>query len=406
MKRPRLEALALLMALIACGEVALGSSADDPKPNASTELPPSAEAAADVRREGVAKSDGSPTRPEPPVPPRQYLETGARLFNKGRYELASRYLDAAMMYRDRLSSNERIVLDVYKGKLDQYFRELQSAAEPSRPVSDPGQSDDSEKALKDRALEVGSTDTKVNPASTVGTASAGHALNPFQGLGAKPYEADLMPVGSSVDSKGMIPSSSAEASAKAQGIEYGTESWRGPAEPKQKARWLLKIARENITKRQFDIAAKAIAEARAMNVRWTLFDETPDRLTETLAKARSTKPKESHIGDSATSSQHDRRTAKSWLKEARAALASNDIDRAEAIAREVKSWKLGFGLFEDTPDKVVAAVSEARRRDAVRNAELMVRSYLGDGSNRPSSDAPATPDAPTSAPVSDPPRER
>jgi hypothetical protein len=310
------------------------------------------------------------------------------------------------MYRDRLSSNEQIVLDVYKGKLDQYFRELRSTRDPSSPISGPGQSDDSEKTLKARTLEISSTDTNVSRASTVGTASVGHALNPPQGFGTKPHEADPMSVRSDVDSKGMTSSSSAEASAKVQGIEYGTESWRGPAEPKQKARWLLKIARENITKREFDVAEKAIAEARAMNVRWTLFDETPDRLTETLVKARSAKPKASHVDDSATSSQHDRRTAKVWLREARAALASNDVDRAEAIAREVKSWKLGFGLFEDTPDKVVAAVSEVRRQNAVRNAELMVRSYLGDGSIRPSSNPPAAPNTPSAAPVGVPPRER
>src|SRR5262249_51031956 len=56
------------------------------------------------------------------------------------------------------------------------------------------------------------------------------------------------------------------------------------------------------------------------------------------------------------------------LKEARAAIAANDFEQAEAIALDVKSWGLTYGMFEDNPDKVAAAARALRRRDAVRNS--------------------------------------
>ena len=54
--------------------------------------------------------------------------------------------------------------------------------------------------------------------------------------------------------------------------------------------------------------------------------------------------------------------------EARAAIADHQFEQAEAIALEVKSWNLSYGLFEDNPDKVAAAARALRRRDGIRNA--------------------------------------
>ena len=47
--------------------------------------------------------------------------------------------------------------------------------------------------------------------------------------------------------------------------------------------------------------------------------------------------------------------ARAKLKEARALLASNQFEQAEAMALDVKSWNMTFGVFEDNPDKVASA---------------------------------------------------
>ena len=54
---------------------------------------------------------------------------------------------------------------------------------------------------------------------------------------------------------------------------------------------------------------------------------------------------------------------------------SRQFEQAEAVALEVKQWGLTYSLFDDTPDKVAADSGDARRRAAVRNAELLVKTY-------------------------------
>src|SRR6201999_1936673 len=87
---------------------------------------------------------------------------------------------------------------------------------------------------------------------------------------------------------------------------------------KQKARWSLQAAREQMRQGNYDGAAKTIDEVRRMKVRWGLFDDTPAKATADLEKAR---PKATVA--STTTLPRDRKTAKAKLKEARNALASN-----------------------------------------------------------------------------------
>ena len=68
----------------------------------------------------------------------------------------------------------------------------------------------------------------------------------------------------------------------------------------------------------------------------------------------------------APSLPHNRENARALLREARAALANHQIDQAEAIAQEVKSWNLSYSFFGDNPDKVAAAARALRMRDKGR----------------------------------------
>src|SRR5262249_40578928 len=133
---------------------------------------------------------------------------------------------------------------------------------------------------------------------------------------------------------------------------------------KQKARWMLQSAREQIRQGNYDEAGKLVAQVRTMNVHWGLFDDTPDKVTTDLDKAP---PKGTTPSAVATNQPRDHRAAKARLKEARAALANNQFELAESIALDVKSWNLNYGWIEDSPEKVAAAARALRRRDQLRS---------------------------------------
>ncbi len=56
-------------------------------------------------------------------------------------------------------------------------------------------------------------------------------------------------------------------------------------DPKQRARWLLQRgSQRRFSSGKFDDAAAKLAEARAFNIKWGLFDDTPDKVEESLRK--------------------------------------------------------------------------------------------------------------------------
>src|SRR5208283_4658108 len=133
---------------------------------------------------------------------------------------------------------------------------------------------------------------------------------------------------------------------------------------KQHAVWLLHEAREQMAQGNFDAAEKKIAEAEAIDIKWGLFDDTPAKVRTDLNKER---PKNlASTSKPAQSLPHNRENARALLREARTALANHQIDQAEAIAQEVKSWNLSYSFFGENPDKVAAAARALRKRDKIR----------------------------------------
>ena len=144
---------------------------------------------------------------------------------------------------------------------------------------------------------------------------------------------------------------------------------------KQHAVWLLHEAREQMAQGNFDAAEKKIAEAEAIDIKWGLFDDTPTKVRTDLNKER---PKNlASTSKPAQSLPHNRENAHALLREARAALANHQIDQAEAIAQEVKSWNLSYSFFGDNPDKVAAAARALRKRDKIRNTPTRERPSQG-----------------------------
>jgi hypothetical protein len=133
----KLGTLAIVAALGAWVPATFADPPETANPSAKTESTPQTAQAAEP---GTAKPAEPVKRADPPAPPRQYLDAGARLFNERRYELAAKYLGAADRYRDRLTGSERIVLDHYLDYLDEYRRQVQMAPAPAAasvpPVAD------------------------------------------------------------------------------------------------------------------------------------------------------------------------------------------------------------------------------------------------------------------------------
>jgi type II secretory pathway component GspD/PulD (secretin) len=138
-----------------------------------------------------------------------------------------------------------------------------------------------------------------------------------------------------------------------------------PRQDKERARWLLRQAREQISLGNLDDAERKLTDARGLNVRYNLFGEdTPTKVSETLQKARAQAAKAPGAG----AAPKDKKLAMQRLREARQLLATGQIDQAEAMALDVGTWGVHFGVMGDNPGKVVAAAKALRRRNDARNS--------------------------------------
>ena len=258
-----------------------------------------------ARADDSAPPPGTASRPQPPVNPSEYVRAGIKLFTKGDLAQATQYFKAANDYRDMLSADDAMQLDAYRARM---------APAPSDPA--------------------------IVPASATAAAPA--------------------PVPEAMAATSPAPAPVAVAAPTA--APAGTADQRlGTTDAKQQARWLLSTAREEGRLGHYDEAEGLVAKADSLGVKWGLFDDTPAKVRETIAKVR---PK---LAASPAGSGHGRRDAQARLKQGRAALASGQFEQAEAIALEINSWGLSYGMLEDNPTKLGNAARALRRREQLRN---------------------------------------
>ncbi|GIW87369.1 MAG: hypothetical protein KatS3mg108_1693 [Isosphaeraceae bacterium] len=292
-----------------------------------------------------ATSDGAPqagaapqTRPTlpPGVKASDYVDAVVRLYQEGRADKAGPYLKAANDFRDQLTEAQQATLDRY-ASLMRGEASTSALPSPSSPATQAAPVDPRTRAVAlvasaRRALGAGQID------------EARRLALEAQGLGVAFAAAE--------DSPARILS---DIQRQTSGPLARTTS----ASAKQQATWLLKSAREQMALGNFDQAAQYLAQAKAMNVRWTLFDDTPTKVEADLSRLRGQ-------ATAAAPAVSDRRQAREKIKEARAALAAGDVDRAEAIATEVANSPIKLGVLEDNPSKVLAACQAVRRRGQSR----------------------------------------
>jgi hypothetical protein len=185
----------------------------------------------------------------PPAPAIDFLKAGAHLFNKGQYDLAAKYLLAAERRRAQLTENERIVLDAYQDEMDRYRKRKRA------------------KTLDPAVVTAG--------AVVVDPTSSGRNTTGQRGSGMAPLQAALPdedePQKSAASSGRILPQIPPRVSS---------------ADTKQRARWLLHEAREQLFYGNLDQAARKTNDARALRVEWGRFDDTPEKLDKSIEEAR------------------------------------------------------------------------------------------------------------------------
>src|SRR5271166_2694024 len=316
----------------------------------------------------AVSSPATAARKPAPVPPIRYLEAGSRLFNSGNFELAAKYLAAAQMYRDQLQQDEQTMLDAYFKELSRVRASIAAGstatdgASPAMTAASPAMTP----AAVQAAPAMTPAAVPAAPAMTPAAVPAAPAMTPAAVPAAPAMTPAAVPA-----APAMTPAAVQAAPATTSVIQSGDPARGGAGdvaitpEVKQHAVWLLHEAREQMAQGNFDAAEKKIAEAEAIDIKWGLFDDTPTKVRTDLNKER---PKNlASMSKPAQSLLHNRENAYGLLREARAALANHQIDQAEAIAQEVKSWNLSYSFFGDNPDKVAAAARALRKRDKIRN---------------------------------------
>lgn len=318
----RFKSFTILLTLVSWGATTDGAPPDDAAPQARPTLPP-----------GVQAGD--------------YVRAVATKIRQGKPDEAGPYLEAAQAFRDQLSPEELAALD-------QYAQMLAPAPGPAGAPATVVASSPAPGSNRDRAVAL------------VAAARQAQAAGQPEQARAYAREADALavPFAPEEDNPARVLAELDRAN--------GPIGGRGATNnPRQQAMWLLHSAREQIQVGNYQAAIQFLAQAKAMDVRWGLFDDTPSKVERDLNLAMAQAPNGPAAGPAATPG--DRRQARTRLKEARAALERGDAARAKAIALEVQSWGHHYGALEDSPAKVLSACRAVERRDAVRQVGSTVQ---------------------------------
>lgn len=295
-------------------------------------------APADGAPQDGATPQARPTLP-PGVKPGDYVQAVVKLHQAGKAAQAGPYIKAANDFRDMLTPEERAVLDRYSAPAQAYGSNVPTSRQPAPAAYAP------QANPRDRAVAL--------------TASARQALAVGQVDEARRLAMEAQSLG--------VPFAATEDNparllAEIERSSTGPLARNAASGARQQGLWMLKSAREQMALGNLEQAAQIVAQVKAMNIRWTLFDDTPAKVESDLAKLGANAPGVA----AAQPVAGDRKRARAQLKEARAALESGDIDRAEMLAGEVNTWNLTFGALEDNPAKVMAAARALRRREQTR----------------------------------------
>lgn len=146
-----------------------------------------------------------------------------------------------------------------------------------------------------------------------------------------------------------------------------------PGKKSGSARELLRQAHAAIQAGELERARQLVREAEATGTHIPWWEEhTPDKLKAAIARAEQNGVKQASAA-SASGKPMSAAEAKAMVRNARKALEENNMDLAEDLAKQARlAQGVKWGLFEDTPDKVLADVAKTRESTNSERAAAML----------------------------------
>jgi type II secretory pathway component GspD/PulD (secretin) len=170
------------------------------------------------------------------------------------------------------------------------------------------------------------------------------------------------------------PAATASASTTAKPVERPAAPSSPPkADETEKARALLKQAREDLKAGKLEDAKKHTAQARALKANLSWVEDNPERIEAEIHKVESATPAKDKATASATNVPRTKQEAKDLLAQGRKQLADNKLDEAARTAQRIKALTtVSWGLFEDSPDRLQIDIDKERvKRDKVESVKVL-----------------------------------
>lgn len=348
-------------------------------------------------------TQGTPSVEAKPVRPRSALQAGIDLFKKAEYEQADMQLRQAEMGQQQLSEEDKTQLDKYLKQNTEALRgrrtgqtQIQQAEQaihigqwqnadmliktlktnPYLSAKDQKQVASLSDQLKKKSGKSGGSDT-VKKDPDVLLAEARKALEN------KDYDSAVMLARESEragyrsvfpwsDNPGKVISAAETAKAK-----HGT----APAGDKTaQARGLLQQAHMAVQAGDTVKARRLLQQADDLKVSLAFYEEyTPEKVRNEIVRAEAASvkgpaPAKADVPAKSETSSAASTDAKAMVKEAKLCLNKGELDRAEDLAKRARLVPgTKWGLFEETPDKVLEEVVKHREaQNATKASDLLV----------------------------------
>ena len=144
------------------------------------------------------------------------------------------------------------------------------------------------------------------------------------------------------------------------GLEQASASDNADTARKQQALKLIEQARKAMEAGDLETAQAKAEQAERLNVVYKLFEDMPDVVLNEIAARRASQNiarKDDKVVPVRQS--EDAPQAKALLSKARTALKEGRVDEAKELAMKADELKVAFGLFEDTPEILLADIERA-----------------------------------------------
>jgi len=315
-----------------------------------------------ARADGPAQPPGTASRPQPPVPPSEYVKAGIKLFNEGNVARATKYFKAASDYRDMLSADDQVQLDGYTSRLAAAPTDpavtLASTATatptPTATVAPTG----GPAAAAVVASPRGTTDSKQQARWYLQSAREQGRLGHYDEADALVVKAEALGVkwGLFDDTPAKVREAIEKARPRLAGEPAAAQA--GGRHDHRDARARLKEGREAIASGKFEQAEAIALEVNSWGLAYSMFEDSPTKLG-SAAKALRRRDALRNAPPRAlpSPSLYD-----ALVHESRTLLAAGRLDEAEKKAQAARRLNVVPSLTADQADSVLHDIAMAKAR--------------------------------------------